>query len=223
MKKLIALMLVVAMAATMIVGCSKKDDQKETTAPETTAPETTAAPETTTAPETTAPEGADVEIAESGALKMMNAIWDSYMKNAGEDMLFPMAGGDTQNSVMDAPGIVNVKNAEYMSNIMNVPAELHAQIDEAANLMHMMNANTFTAGAYHVTAGSDMDAFVKTLTEGIKGTQWMCGFPEKLMIATVNGEYVVAVYGAGELIDIFKIQMTTVYADAKIVVEEALG
>lgn len=200
MKKFVSLLLALTMVMALFAGCASGKPA------ETTAPETTAAPAVKTT-----------------ALEIMQNIWASYAKNAGADMQFPIAGGDTEHSVMDAAGTIDVKNADYLSNIMNVPAALHAQIDDAANLMHMMNANTFTAGVYHVAAGTDINAFVKTLTDGIKGTQWVCGFPEKLVVATVYGEYVVVFYGATALIDQFKTQLTTAYAEAQVVVEESLA
>ena len=200
MKKFVSLLLALTMVLALFAGCASEKPA------ETTVPETTAAP-----------------VPETSSLEIMQTIWDSYVKNVGEDMLFPVAGGDMDHSAMDAAGIVDVKNADYMGNILNVPAELHAQIDDAANLMHMMNANTFTGAAYHVVAGTDVNAFVKTLSDGIKGTQWMCGFPDQLVVATLYGEYVVAFYGNIDLINLFKAQLTTAYADAVIVVEESLA
>ena len=42
----------------------------------------------------------------------------------------------------------------------------------------------------------------------------MCGFPEKLVILSV-GDYIVSVFGAGELIDTFISKLTTEYGSAK--------
>ena len=205
MKKYISLLLALTMVMALFAGCAS-EKPAETTAPETTAPETTAAP-----------------VPETSSLEILENVWAAYMKNAGEDMLFPVAGGDENNTTMDNAGKIDPKNAQYLTGIMNVPAELHAQIDDAANLMHMMNANTFTCGAYHVAEGNDVDAFVKTLSEGIKGTQWICGFPDQLVVATLYGEYVIAFYGNIDLVNLVKAQLTTAYADAVIVAEDALA
>ena len=60
--------------------------------------------------------------------------------------------------------------------------------------MHMMNANTFTCGALRVKNGDDAAKLAEDLRDAIQNKQWMCGFPDKLVIATL-GNYVVSVYG----------------------------
>lgn len=46
--------------------------------------------------------------------------------------------------------------------------------------------------------------------------QWMCGFPDKLVILTV-GDYLVSVYGAEDLVDNFQNHLTAAYASAVVV------
>ena len=87
----------------------------------------------------------------------------------------------------------------------------------------MMNANTFTCASYHVKS-EDASALTSSLKDSIKSTRWMCGFPETLIIYTVNGEYVVAAFGNGEAINSFKTALTDVYgANAVLNVEEPLA
>ena len=86
-------------------------------------------------------------------------------------------------------------------------------------LMHMMNANTFTCGAFHVTKSEDVTAVADSLKENILKRQWMCGFPDKLVVITVD-DYVVSAFGNGELIDNFKAKLTAVYKSA-VVAHEA--
>jgi hypothetical protein len=50
--------------------------------------------------------------------------------------------------------------------------------------------------------------------------QWMCGFPEKMIIVTVGDEYVVSAFGNGMVIDAFETAITTVYGDAAVVSEK---
>ncbi|MBQ8597664.1 MAG: hypothetical protein IJ409_07750, partial [Lachnospiraceae bacterium] len=62
------------------------------------------------------------------------------------------------------------------------------------------------------------------LKDNITTTQWMCGFPDKLAIYTVNGEYVVSAFGNAEVMDNFKTKLEEVYgAGAVLVVEEDLA
>ena len=83
-----------------------------------------------------------------------------------------------------------------------------AAVDEAASLVHMMNANTFTAAAYHATG--DTAELAQQLRDNIMHRQWMCGFPDKLVVAEV-GEYVVTVFGANELVDTFMTHLNGIY------------
>ena len=83
-----------------------------------------------------------------------------------------------------------------------------AAVDEAASLVHMMNANTFTAAAYHATG--DTAELAQQLRDNIMQRQWMCGFPDKLVVAEV-GEYVVTVFGADELVDTFMTHLNGIY------------
>ena len=80
-------------------------------------------------------------------------------------------------------------------------------MDEAASLVHMMNANTFTAAAYHATG--DTAELAQQLRDNIMQRQWMCGFPDKQVVAVVD-EYVVAVFGAS-LSETFKYYTTATF------------
>jgi hypothetical protein len=67
------------------------------------------------------------------------------------------------------------------------------------------------------------ETLVSSLKESIKGTQWMCGFPDTLIIYTVNDDYVVAAFGNKDAIASFKTKLATVYGEsAALKVEEAL-
>ena len=86
-----------------------------------------------------------------------------------------------------------------------------------------MNTNTFTGAAFHLTDSANADALVQALKDNITTTQWMCGFPDKLAIQTVNGEYVVSAFGNAEIMDNFKAKLEEVYGTgAVLVVEENL-
>ena len=90
----------------------------------------------------------------------------------------------------------------------DIPKETRYLIDNAASLVHMMNANTFTAAAYHATG--DTAELAQQLRDNIMHRQWMCGFPDKLVVAEV-GEYVVTVFGANELVDTFMTHLNGIY------------
>jgi len=192
MKKIIALLLALTMLAAF-AGCNN------TTAPETT--ESTPAPETTEA----------APVADS-ALEILETVWGKF----GDDEKFFVMGGDFDAIVDGAPG--KVTNTDFMSSNLIVPAEQVANITDAAALTHGMNANTFTCAAYAV---ADAKAFATAMQTAIQGNQWMCGFPEKLMIAELGG-YVVVVFGHGDAVNPFQAKLTAAYPTTNVLVDEAI-
>lgn len=160
---------------------------------------------------------ADVDVAD--ACTLLTAIWDSY----GEDERFPAMGGDfsEQNMVDGAPGTYGLEDAAMLDQYLGLPEASAAMIDGAASLIHMMNANTFTCGAFHVSKTNDLTAVADSLRENIQARQWMCGFPDKLVVITA-GDYVISAFGNEELIDNFKTKTLATYETAKVVYEEAI-
>ena len=156
--------------------------------------------------------------APADSLALLTKVWDSYT----DDEKFPAAGGDYETSVDDAPGAFDPSNADNLNFLLTVPTEDASLIDDAASLMHMMNANTFTAGAFHVASSSDVDSVVSDLKDNIMNRQWMCGFPDKLVILTL-GDYVISCYGAEDLVDQFSEKVTEAFADAAVVCDEAIA
>ena len=146
----------------------------------------------------------------ASALELLNAVWANY----SDDDKFPAAGGDFDEANMteDAPGNFSVEDGDA----------LDYSLSYAASLTHMMNANTFTAGAFHVASSSDVDSVVSDLKDNIMNRQWMGGFPDKLVILTL-GDYVVSCYGAEDLVDQFSEKVTEAFTDAAVVCDEAIA
>ncbi len=139
-----------------------------------------------------------------------------------EDEKFAIAGGDYENMVQDAPGKVNVSDGETLDSLLGFPADSAGLIDDAASMMHMMNQNTFTAGVYHVTDEGDVQAVADAVKENIKNRQWICGFPDDLVVYSVGANYVVAAFGAEEVVDDFEDNLEEVYKSAKNLYDEDL-
>lgn len=157
------------------------------------------------------------EIAIADATELMTTVWDAY---AGQK--FAVMGGDYENAVSDAPGKFDYTNLENLDAMLAMPGEGADMIDDAASLMHMMNANTFTAGAFHVTDAKNVQAVADLMKDSIMNRQWMCGFSEKMLIASVGDDYVVSAFGLGEIMDHFKTALTECY-DATVVYEENIA
>ena len=125
--------------------------------------------------------------------------------------------------VMDAPGTVNVANGETLDTLLGFPADSAELLDDAASMMHMMNQNTFTAGVYHVVNADDVQTVADAIKENILNRQWMCGFPDDLVIYSVGTSYVAAVFGAEDLVDNFEEELQETYSSAKLLHEEDLN
>ena len=151
-------------------------------------------------------------------VQVLTTVWDKF----ADDQKFAISGGDWDNSVMDAPGEFDATNAEALDSMLGFPQDKVEAIDAAASFMHMMNANTFTSGVYHVTNADDVSAVCDALKENIMNRQWMCGFPETLIIVTVDDNYVISAFGNGQIIETFKNKISGVYDNATVVYEESL-
>jgi hypothetical protein len=154
----------------------------------------------------------------SSAVEILDRVWDTYE----EDEQFPAAGGDYDHSVMNAPGTFDLSSPEMLEMMLYVPQDQAGAIDDAALLMHIMNVNTFTAGTFHMAEGTDRQAFAKILEENIMGTQWMCGFPDRLLIAAVGEDYLLCAFGNEELMDTFQEKLLAEFQSTAILYDEAI-
>lgn len=168
-----------------------------------------------------AEEGAAAETVEiASALELLNNVWAGY----ADAEKFSAAGGDAteENMTMDGPGKFGVEDAEMLDVMLGLPASAAEKIDDAASLMHMMNANTFTCGAYHAVASADVSAIADEIIANIGVRQWMCGFPEELLVMTV-GDYVIAAFGAKDLLDVFEANTLKAYDMMQVVYREPIA
>lgn len=213
MKKKIALLLLTVMTISLI-GCGEKD----TTGGNDDAGNDNAVVEDNVADDTVTDDTTNDNASAEGAVGILQTIWATYE----EDNKFAAGGGDSHNMVMDEPGAFDITNTEELDATLGFPTDYADKIDDAASLMHMMNANTFTGGIYHVTNAEDVTAVADALKENIMNRQWMCGFPETLIIVTVDDNYVISAFGNGEIIETFKNKTTGAFENATVVYEESL-
>lgn len=153
------------------------------------------------------------------AVELLNTVWDSY----GEDEKFPAAGGDMseENMTMNAPGKYSVEDAQMLDSALGFPQASAGRIDGAASLVHMMNANTFTCGAYHVKDAGDISDITDSLKENILKRQWICGFPDKLVVASTD-DYVISFFGDADIVNTFKEKLFAAYPQTQLVCEEKI-
>ena len=189
---------------------------------ETSSPDETSTPAESSKPdETSEPSGDNNQGSVSSAVDLLTAAWH----NVPEDNKFPVFGGapgdDMENITDNAPGNFPVDNTDALEIHLAFPAAMADKIDSAASLIHMMNANTFTAGAYHVKDTGTISDITAAIKDSVMNKQWMCGFPEKLVIVTAD-DIIVSVFGNGDLVDAFIDGVTFAYPSAQTVCDEPI-
>ena len=196
MKKIISLVLVCVMMLSL-AACGNAKPVETTTAAQITEPAVTV----------------------ESSLAVLESIWALY----GEDEKFAVIGGNMEAPVDGAPGNYDMAYAENLTWNLLVPADQLANIDEAATMIHMMNANTFTCGVVHLTEGTDAAAFAQVMRDAIQGNMWMCGFPETLTVAVIGGEYVLIAFGVNDAMNPFMTHFGEAFTDANILFNEAVA
>ena len=201
MKKLLALLLAALMVLTLVACGSVKDDEK-------TPNDTTGVTETTT--------NTDANKTEiSAPVDILSAIWATY----GEDERFFSMGGDFVTMVDNAPGAYDLSDKEAAASQLVITEAALGMVDGAATLFHSMNTNNFTGVAYHIAEGATAEAFIADMKNSIKNNQWICGFPEKLLVAEITADYVVIAFGETSIMDTFEGKLTAQFSTAKVTVE----
>ena len=197
---------------------ARQPEQKPEPKPAEKPAEGTSAEPPTETPKAETPAEDKPAAAVDDALTILNAIWNTY----SDEEKFPAAGGDSEHAVDGAPGSFDVSNADSLSYLLTFPADDASLIDSAASLVHMMNLNTFTCGAFHVADANNVARLADDLRTTIQAKRWMCGFPDKLVIVTV-GQSVLSVYGNEELVNTFRDKLLTSYSAATAVYDEAIN
>ena len=148
------------------------------------------------------------------AVELLKNVWATY----AESEMFPAGYMDEAGNMVDGPAAIGTADAEALDALLGVPADKAGSIDNASIMMHMMNANTFTGGAFKT---SDAKALSDSIQANLANRQWMCGFPDILVTIQVE-DYLISAFGNAELIETFKNKVTAVYAGAKVLCEEPL-
>lgn len=167
--------------------------------------------------ETEAP-AAEVE-APANTLEVMENVWALY----DDADKFPVMGGNPEGGVMDAPANWDLAYAEGLMSFLQLSEEDVAKIDEAATLIHMMNSNNFTGAALHLADGVDAAEFAAAAKDGIVNGQWLCGSPEKVVVADMGGNYLLIALGINDAMGPFEAKLAEAYPNAAILYNETIG
>ena len=215
MKKLLAIIL----AGAMLLGfaaCGGNEIPENETTTEAVAESTEATAENnTTSDAAQAPEGQTSALA---AVDVLSLVWAKF----GDDEKPFVMGGYADTMVDGAPGKFDISLTEDIDSMLGIPAASVADIDDAASVIHAMNANTFTAAAYRLKEGKEASALASAIESNLAGRQWMCGIPETLLIVSVDG-FVVTAFGANDIVSNFKAKLTGEFASAQVLVEKPVA
>lgn len=159
------------------------------------------------------------EEAPATAVEILEKTWAEY----AESEKFAIIGGNVEAGIMDTPANFDMEYAEGMTYSLLVPAEQVVNVAEAASMMHMMNANTFTCGVFRLAEGVAVADFAAAMQQAVQGNMWMCGFPEQLLIKDIAGEYVVMAFGHTDPITTFEKHLNEVYPNAEVLYSEPIG
>lgn len=199
MKKFIAMLLTLTMVAALFAGCAGNTD---------------APVDDNNATETT---GASVNVT-ADATTVLTNIWAAF----GEDEKFYIRGGNIENAVENEPAAFNLEYAENLTYELLIPADQIANVAEAACMIHGMNANNMTVGAFKLVDGADRDAFVQAMYTAIQTNPYMCGFPDEMLIVVIEDTYVLTGFGSTDAMSLVKANLTEAYPEAEVLYDEAV-
>ena len=154
----------------------------------------------------------------ASALEVLENIWAQY----GEDEKFPVMGGNPEGGAME-PAVWDAAFLTDLSYSLQLAEADMENVADAATMIHMMNANTFTSAVLNLKEGVDKAAFAAAAKDAVMNAQWMCGFPEKLIIADMGGQYLLMAYGINDAMGPFEAKLTEAYPTASVLYNEAIA
>ena len=106
--------------------------------------------------------------------------------------------------------------------MLTFPADCAEKLASAASLVHMMNLNTFTCGAFRFVEGTDLTDMAQQMKEHILARHWMCGIPDILVIYQLDDSTLLSVYGNADLISSFREYLEAACGSAALLYEESI-
>lgn len=155
--------------------------------------------------------------APASALEVLETVWGMY----GNDEKFPVIGGDMGSPVSDGPGSYNLSD-ENIGYTLLIPEEQLKNVTEAASMIHMMNANTFTCAVFRLADGVKAADFGNAMKDAVMNNQWMCGFPETLVIQNIADTYVLVAFGVNDAMTPFMNYLAAAYPQSVNLVKESI-
>lgn len=220
MKRSLSLFLILALMAALGSGCARAPITETQGSASSQAPQDTQPPQDTQTPDTQVPQDTQPPVAAPAPLAILETVWGGY----SEEEQFPVMGGDVQTQLMGGPGAYDMELSDNLIYLLLVPEDRVPEIAEAATMIHMMNANSFTSGALRLKEGYSAESFANAMKERILGNQWICGFPDLLRIWVFGDDTVLVAYGVEDIMLPFGEKVTAAYeGQMTALVEERIG
>lgn len=203
MKKFFAIFMAALMLVTFVACSSDETEEKvdDTTVEATDEP---AADETADDEAAEDEPAVDVPETDSAVLDILNTAFAAYSAE--------------EQSYFMAPAEIDISDTDMLTNTLACKTGA-SYIDAAAYYAHFMNLHNLTVTAYHVADAVNVSAFVDAMKADVESNQWICGFPEKFIIASVDTDCVVVAFGSTDNVDFFVSNL----ADAEILVDQPLA
>ena len=157
----------------------------------------------------------EVKVPIADATDIMTKVWQSFEAedtdgNPYNDR-FAIMGGHFDTAVMDMPAKYDLTQTTDLELIYCVPQTVSPMLDDAATMVHLMVASTFTAGAYHVSDVANVRSAVDGMKQQIEGNHWLDGFPDSYLVATIDEQYVISAVGNAEVMEYFEAVLKDIY------------
>lgn len=215
MTKILSFLMIILLTGMMLSGCRGNIQPTESSSTGgTTLPSTQTTPTQTTQ----STEGMPAGTATTQSAQILNSIWQTY----GENERFAAYGGAIENSVSDAPGDLDMQNTEELTTRYLLPESSLQEITEGASLVHMMNSNIFTGVVFKLSEDASAEDLAKDWRDTIQGNQWICGMPDRLLLADVDGQHLLMVFASKDILTTFQDKLTGQYPQARILYNEAV-
>lgn len=215
MKKILALFLMAVCLTGCLTGCRMGNNGDTTPSTQPTVQPTQPTTPATNPTGATDPTGG-IHTAKTESARILANIWAAY----ADDQRFAVYGGAVENSVADGPGDLDMMNADELTSRYLLPEKHLALVQEGASLVHLMNNNIFTAVVFKLTDSQRLNTVAKDLRDNVQQNRWICGQPDKLLIADMGDDQLLMVFASNDAMEAFRANMGKVYAGAKTLYSE---
>lgn len=144
-------------------------------------------------------------------------VWQSYPA----ENQFSIFGGSMENPAEDVPGDLNMAKPQELADRFLFPEEHLEEVKSGASMVHLMNGTIFTGAIVELSQDAVYQETAKQWEENIQKNFWICGHPDKLLIARVDGHLVMA-YGLEDPVEVFREMLQQSYSQTQVLVYEAI-